>query len=596
MCEDPSVLGRTFYLMGWVDGWSPMNTDGWPAPFDTDLEARKGLAYQLVEGIALLGNVDWQAKGLQDLGRPDGFHERQVDRWTAFLERIKGRELPGFDEASAWLRAHKPIDFVPGLMHGDYQFANVMFKDGAPARLAALIDWEMGTVGDPKLDLGWVVQSWPDDTESPEYSGSGGYADMNGMPSRDKVVQHYADDLRPPGRRPRLLHHPGQVEARGGARAGLPAAGRRREAPGVRPDRARPHAGRGRPRRDHGLRAVAVRAARVLEHGPPESVVVEEVPDPVPGPGEVLVDIAYAAVNFPDVLIVANEYQVQLPGAVRAGERVLGRGRARWGMASTTSRSATTCTARASSARTRRGSSCTRQSVTVMPDSVDLRDAAAFSVAHTTAIHALRTIADLQEGETVLVLGAAGGVGLATVELATLMGARVVAAASTPAKLDAVREVRRGRRHRLHHRGPQGAGQGAHRRWRRHRDRPGRRAVLGAGAAGDEVGESLRRARVRRRARSRASRSTWCCSRASSCGAWRCGAIIEHVPELVARDMRELRQLFADGKIHPHVSAVYPLADTAVALRSMLERTATGKVLIDPSNPRPGVKVRICRL
>ena len=186
------MLGRTFYLMGWVDGWSPMNTDGWPAPFNTDLEARKGLAYQLVEGIALLGNVDWQAKGLQDLGRPDGFHERQVDRWTAFLERIKGRELPGFDEASAWLRAHKPIDFVPGLMHGDYQFANVMFQDGAPARLAAIIDWEMGTVGDPKLDLGWVVQSWPADTNA-EDAATAGYANMYGMPSRDQVVQHYAD-------------------------------------------------------------------------------------------------------------------------------------------------------------------------------------------------------------------------------------------------------------------------------------------------------------------------------------------------------------------------------------------------------------------
>ncbi len=191
VCEDPDVLGRTFYLMGWVDGWSPMNTDGWPAPFDTDLDARKGLAYQLVEGIALLGNVDWRAKGLQDLGRPDGFHERQVDRWTAFLERIKGRELPGFDEASAWLRAHKPIDFIPGLMHGDYQFANVMFKEGAPAKLAALIDWEMGTVGDPKLDLGWVVQSWPDDTMAVE-AETAGYANMYGMPSRDEVVQHYA--------------------------------------------------------------------------------------------------------------------------------------------------------------------------------------------------------------------------------------------------------------------------------------------------------------------------------------------------------------------------------------------------------------------
>jgi aminoglycoside phosphotransferase (APT) family kinase protein len=193
VCEDQAVLGRTFYMMGFVDGWSPMNTDGWPPPFDTDLEARQGLAYQLVEGIALLSKVDWRAKGLDDLGRPDGFHDRQVDRWTAFLERIKGRELPGFEEASAWLRAHRPIDFVPGLMHGDYQFANVMFCDGAPARLAAIIDWEMGTVGDPKLDLGWTVQGWSEDTSSHENTGSSSYADMYGMPSRDQVVQHYAE-------------------------------------------------------------------------------------------------------------------------------------------------------------------------------------------------------------------------------------------------------------------------------------------------------------------------------------------------------------------------------------------------------------------
>ena len=193
VCTDKSVLGRTFYLMGFVDGWSPMGLAGgsWPAPFDTDLEARRGLSFQLVEGIALLSKVDWQAKGLQDLGRPDGFHERQVDRWTAFLDRIKGRELPGFDEAAAWLRAHRPIDFVPGLMHGDYQFANVMYCHGAPARLAAIVDWEMGTVGDPKLDLGWTVQGWPSDTSSPD-AGSLGYVDYRGMPSRDEVVDHYA--------------------------------------------------------------------------------------------------------------------------------------------------------------------------------------------------------------------------------------------------------------------------------------------------------------------------------------------------------------------------------------------------------------------
>jgi aminoglycoside phosphotransferase (APT) family kinase protein len=197
-CRDTDVLGRAFYLMGFVDGWSPMGLEvapdgsrSWPAPFDRDLDARKGLAFQLVEGIALLGGVDWKAKGLDDLGRPDGFHERQVDRWTAFLERIKGRDLPGFDEAAAWLRAHKPIDFVPGLMHGDYQFANVMYHHGGPARLAAIVDWEMGTVGDPKLDLGWVVQSWPDDTMAVERSAAS-YVDMYAMPSRDEVLAHYA--------------------------------------------------------------------------------------------------------------------------------------------------------------------------------------------------------------------------------------------------------------------------------------------------------------------------------------------------------------------------------------------------------------------
>ncbi|HTZ10666.1 MAG TPA: phosphotransferase family protein [Acidimicrobiales bacterium] len=193
-CADPGVLGRAFYLMGFVDGWSPMGLADhrWPDPFDTDLEARRGLALQLVEGIALLSRVDWRDRGLADLGRPDGFHERQIDRWTAFLERIRGRALPGCEEAAAWLRSHRPRDYVPGIMHGDYQFANVMYRHGAPARLAAIVDWEMGTVGDPKLDLGWVVQSWPEDTAGPE-AATAGYVDMRGMPSRDEVLAHYAE-------------------------------------------------------------------------------------------------------------------------------------------------------------------------------------------------------------------------------------------------------------------------------------------------------------------------------------------------------------------------------------------------------------------
>ncbi|HNP13729.1 MAG TPA: phosphotransferase family protein, partial [Mycobacterium sp.] len=130
--ESGEVLGKPFYLMKEIDGWSPMD-GGWAAPFDTDLEARRGLAFQLIEGAAKLGRLDWKAQGLVGFGKPDGFHDRQVDRWLSFLDSFKVRELPGLDVASDWLRRNRPAHFTPGIMHGDYQFANVMYAHGAPA-------------------------------------------------------------------------------------------------------------------------------------------------------------------------------------------------------------------------------------------------------------------------------------------------------------------------------------------------------------------------------------------------------------------------------------------------------------------------------
>ena len=186
--DDESVLGMPFYLMEAVDGWSPTDVGGWPPPFDTDVEARRGLALELVRGAALLSKVDWKARGLEGFGRPEGFHDRQVDRWLAFHARIKCRELPGLDEAAAWLRGHRPRHYVPGIMHGDYQFANVMFAHGAPARLAAIIDWEMTTIGDPLLDLGWVLISWGEENDDMENAR---YLDLTGMPTRDEMCAHY---------------------------------------------------------------------------------------------------------------------------------------------------------------------------------------------------------------------------------------------------------------------------------------------------------------------------------------------------------------------------------------------------------------------
>ncbi|MCY3648667.1 MAG: phosphotransferase family protein [Acidimicrobiaceae bacterium] len=191
-CDDPDVLGAAFYLMDYVDGWSPISEPEWPEPFYSDLEARPGLAYELVEAIARLSRVDWKARGLEGLGRPDGFHERQVDRWYAHLERFKFRDIPGLDVAGDWLRGRKPRSYEPGIMHGDYQFANVMFHHGAPARMAAIVDWEMGTVGDPLLDLAWVVMGWPDDTGGGAGRRVGGYVDYTGMPGRDDLLERYA--------------------------------------------------------------------------------------------------------------------------------------------------------------------------------------------------------------------------------------------------------------------------------------------------------------------------------------------------------------------------------------------------------------------
>jgi aminoglycoside phosphotransferase (APT) family kinase protein len=184
--DSGDLLGKPFYVMAEIDGWSPMGA-GWEAPFDADLDARRELAFQLVEGAAKLGRVDWRAQDLDGFGRPDGFHERQVDRWLAFLDAYRVRELPGLDEAADWLRRNRPDHYKAGIMHGDYQFANVMFAHGAPGRLAAIVDWEMTTIGDPLLDLGWALLGY--DGEWPRAEGF--YLDTAGLPPRSELLAHY---------------------------------------------------------------------------------------------------------------------------------------------------------------------------------------------------------------------------------------------------------------------------------------------------------------------------------------------------------------------------------------------------------------------
>ena len=186
VCDNTSVLGSCFYIMGHIDGWTPMGQ--LPPPFVSDPKLRAAMAYELVDAIALLGQVDWRAAGLEGFGKPEGFLNRQVDRWLAHLTKIQFRDIPGLQEAASWLRTHTPKHFRAGIMHGDYQFANVMFHHGQEAKLAAIVDWEMATVGDPLLDLAWILMTWPD----PDEDRSAGYVDFSGMPSSEELMHRYA--------------------------------------------------------------------------------------------------------------------------------------------------------------------------------------------------------------------------------------------------------------------------------------------------------------------------------------------------------------------------------------------------------------------
>ena len=191
MCTDSTVLGSHFYLMEWVDGWSPAASYQWPGLFATDQVARRGLARELIRGLALLARVDWRARGLHDFGKPDGFHDRQVDRWLAHWDQFRFRDIPGLEEAAAWLRAHRPTEWTPGIMHGDYAFLNVMFAHGSEPRLAAIVDWEMSTVGDPLLDVAWLLNHWPASATEDMHTE---YVDYTEMPLQDEMLAMYEQE------------------------------------------------------------------------------------------------------------------------------------------------------------------------------------------------------------------------------------------------------------------------------------------------------------------------------------------------------------------------------------------------------------------
>jgi len=153
------------------------------------------MGLSMADALAKLGAVDHVAVGLADFGKPAGFLERQVPRWLSELDSYReyanypGPDIPGVDQVAAWLERRRPTNWAPGIMHGDYHAANVMFSRTGP-EVVAIVDWEMCTIGDPLLDLGWLLATWRQPDGSSVFSHALGGQD--GLASTDDLFQRYA--------------------------------------------------------------------------------------------------------------------------------------------------------------------------------------------------------------------------------------------------------------------------------------------------------------------------------------------------------------------------------------------------------------------
>lgn len=189
---DPAALGTAFYLMEPVDGFNP--TQGLPPFHAEDAKVRRRMGEALVDGIVALSRIDPDAVGLSDLGKLDGWAERQTGRWRAQLDGYAKFEgwtgfaaLPDVEAICAWLEANRPASITPGLIHGDYHLANVMYRPDTP-ELAAIVDWELASRGDPLLDLGWLTATWPDPAEAETRVS---VTPWEGFPSMEEMVERY---------------------------------------------------------------------------------------------------------------------------------------------------------------------------------------------------------------------------------------------------------------------------------------------------------------------------------------------------------------------------------------------------------------------
>jgi aminoglycoside phosphotransferase (APT) family kinase protein len=190
-CDHEDVIGAPFYVMEKVEG--DVITSALPSALDTPPE-RARVAEELIDALVEIHAVDWSACGLEGYGKPTGYLDRQLRRFSGLWEHNKTREVPELDEATAWLAANRPESPAATIVHGDYRLGNTMFAPGAPARLVAIFDWELATIGDPLADVGYLTATYaaPGDPETTLFALNR-VTTYEGFPSREDLIARYEE-------------------------------------------------------------------------------------------------------------------------------------------------------------------------------------------------------------------------------------------------------------------------------------------------------------------------------------------------------------------------------------------------------------------
>jgi aminoglycoside phosphotransferase (APT) family kinase protein len=188
VCDDDSVIGAPFYVMDLVPG--DVITDSMPEALDTPRE-RGRVAGELVDSLIELHSVDWTAIGLEGFGKPTGYLERQLRRFRGLWEHNRTRELSEVEEVGSWLAANIPSSPPATIVHGDYRLGNTMFDSQAPARLIAILDWEMATIGDPLADVGYMMIHWAQAGDPVGKFNLHSVTGLPGFPLRHELIERY---------------------------------------------------------------------------------------------------------------------------------------------------------------------------------------------------------------------------------------------------------------------------------------------------------------------------------------------------------------------------------------------------------------------